>query len=457
MTDECKHTYCRLCLCKLEQSEALHLLSPVSASVDPSTSTTAKNLLETINRFLPVQLSSIDGLSQYICQFCHNRIEEFESYINNVAENQLNLEKQNLGFQSLDENDKDSTWAVKLELIEDENDISFDQGNESYVPDDNEFMFETRSTSFECNLCGQLLPTSSGLAMHMKLKHKMSYQSRGCFALPTLRVKRQLKPKPEPTAGGYCCDLCSSTYKFKSQIEFHMRMSHSTDKSVPLNCSTCEMAFNDRTELREHRKTHSRQRKVNENAQAIAKYLKCDLCNDGVTFSTFADLVAHFKEIHDTKGYVRCCDKQFFTRKSVVNHENQHSRPTDFICQICGKLLPNQYSLRDHIARHGDESEKKHTCDICDKRFHLRYDLTDHIRRKHTERKEETDVFCEVCKKKFASKISLYLHNRRFHMQVQIHVCEVCGKSCRSKGDLNSHIKHRHTETEKQKCDKCGV
>lgn len=423
MKEEYKHTYCRLCLCKLlEQSEAVHLMGAVGKDNQGS-----KNLLDIVNRFLPVRLKDVDGLSAYICLFCHDRIKDFDKYVEIVMQNQLELARQQ---PDLAEDEKQPNWEVKVEVLEDNMNIALgNDAEDDNLPADDDFSFEKFGQSFSCEVCSQLLPTKAGLTMHMRFKHKIVKGE------PSTRPKRSQKLKiasNEQGQGDYHCDLCQLTFKSKTQIESHMEQSHSTE-GESFHCPTCSKTFTHKTQLKLHRRTHNRQKKVNDNAQAIAKYLKCEICDNQVHFTTFVDLITHFQTEHNTKGYVRCCERQFFTRKSVVNHENQHSRPTDFMCSICGKLLPNQYSLRDHVARHGADSEKKHVCTVCDKKFHLRYDLTDHVRRKHSEKKEEEAAVCEICNKNFASKISLYLHNRRFHTHVQFHVCEICGKSCRSK------------------------
>lgn len=389
MNDDNKHTYCRLCLCKIESNDAIHLL----ASSWPTTKhdKSSKTLLDQINKLFPIRLSQYDGYSLYICSFCNTQIQDFERYVETIVRNQQELEKQKLEVPVLDEPYDDIKQFVCEVKPEPEN-FGFDPvDNDDFEEDDLEEEWlspaEEENKDFACELCGTVMATKVGLAIHMKRKHKTVQQ---------WKSRRQIKSE-EGDGAHYECDLCCLVFTSKNLIQNHMLQNHIF--GAPFACSSCDKIFNSKQQLRYHRRIHKRQGKVKENAEALAEYLKCELCNNMAYFATFSDLVTHFQDEHQTKGYVRCCNKQFFTRKSVVNHDNQHRRPTDFMCKICNKMLPNQYSLRDHVARHGDDTEKKHCCNICEKRFHLKYDLTDHVRRKHT-KKEEGPSICQICDKK---------------------------------------------------------
>lgn len=360
MTELANFTYCRLCLNKLNQNDALYLLAPsysnASAVNELNSSTT---LLDLVNKYLPKHLNYSNGLSLYMCLCCSARFEDFEKYIESVIENQQQLEDQETNLSALVGESKEPVWEIKLELNVENDDI----------PDTNENLHlrtEKQAKKFTCDICGLTVYSKSGLTLHTKSKHP---------SLPTSkRIEDRQKTKTPASTPQFECDLCGFTCTKKETITSHIVKNHTTTDPP-------------------------RAEKVKQNAQAIAKYLKCDLCDNELFYKSFAELAEHFRDEHDTKAYIRCCDKKFFTRRSVINHENMHTRPTDFMCQVCGKLLPNQYHLRDHVARHGDDSQKKHFCTICDKRFHLRHDLTDHIRKKHKQKKPEEPAVCDICKK----------------------------------------------------------
>ncbi|XP_063702434.1 zinc finger protein OZF-like [Culicoides brevitarsis] len=223
-------------------------------------------------------------------------------------------------------------------------------------------------------------------------------------------------------------------------------------------CHLCEENFSSKQFLKQHMdEEHLETSKKHQKVPEIDKYLICELC-DAQNFPTFSQMSDHYQAKHGIRGYVRCCNKQFFTKKSVVNHNEVHLNPVDFMCKICQKLLPDKYTLRDHELRHNPDEAKKFECDHCHKKFHVQKDLADHINRLHrTKTEPEKRQNCKLCEKSFVSKYSLMTHNRRFHMDLEKPICETCGKECLSKADLTAHIKARHTKSVRHKCDICGI
>lgn len=66
---------------------------------------------------------------------------------------------------------------------------------------------------------------------------------------------------------------------------------------------------------------------------------------------------------------------------------------------MCKKVLPNKYSLRNHMVRHKPEEEKGYECHICQKRFHLEYDVKVHVRHVHEKNQKEERAVCLECDK----------------------------------------------------------
>lgn len=58
--------------------------------------------------------------------------------------------------------------------------------------------------------------------------------------------------------------------------------------------------------------------------QPIAKYftMKCTQCE--TVFRDLLDARTHYKEQHNTSGYLLCCDKKFYRRKAISDHFRFH-------------------------------------------------------------------------------------------------------------------------------------
>uniref|UniRef100_A0A336M8E7 CSON013290 protein n=1 Tax=Culicoides sonorensis TaxID=179676 RepID=A0A336M8E7_CULSO len=392
--------YCRLCLEKI---------SPNTKFID----ITSENG-EIYDKIIKIFHFTFDtnNLSPFVCIDCRDQVEIISQFIEKVVSNQEKLRV--LNFLNEDHDEKYDPKQIKYE--NEEMEVEF--------LDENDYEDNIKEIC-EINI-----------------------------------VEPQTKVKNEQEASfDFVCDFCSKKFCSKSTLTFHMKRHMSDIKPKHVACKYCEKTFKSESGLKNHiGQIHENKPKLydSETAVDISKYLLCELCSGRPMFPSFNDMNDHYQENHGIRGYVRCCSKRFYTRRSVVYHSDVHSRPVDYICKICQRLLPNKYALRDHMTRHKPEEEKKFQCKTCPKRFHIEYDLTIHIRNVHEKNPQEEKAHCDTCDKEFASKISLYLHNRRFHMNLEYPICEACGKQCRSKADLRSHIKSKHTFTPKTKCDICG-
>lgn len=74
-----------------------------------------------------------------------------------------------------------------------------------------------------------------------------------------------------------------------------------------------------------------RSRKAQSDAQ-IREFIKlnCDLCDTGELFDTFKQLQEHFADMHETRGYVVCCEKKIYRKDRILNHITNHLNPDAF-------------------------------------------------------------------------------------------------------------------------------
>jgi hypothetical protein len=78
--------------------------------------------------------------------------------------------------------------------------------------------------------------------------------------------------------------------------------------------------------------------------------MACDLC--GEDFTTMADAMGHYRTVHRTTGYLKCCDKKFKKRCRLLDHVNNVHLNYTFTCEICGKSFGSEIYLKRHKMQH---------------------------------------------------------------------------------------------------------
>lgn len=357
-----ENIYCRLCLVSLE------FFNENGDFADISNDTRLVLRITEIFGFNPVATKAgKNHFSSVLCNECHGRVNSIAEFIDNVQRNQKLLESASIDVPK-------SSSSEGLEIGDELDDVLY------VKQEDEEMQVEYLDNDFDNN-----------------------------DVICDVKDSCQYEEKP------YICHFCSKTFVLKASLTEHMDQKH--------------LRFEYHTNTKRFKEIHSgpgKNRPSRGNVSSISKYLFCELCENRQNFQTFKDMTEHYQERHGTRGYVRCCNKQFFTRKSVVNHSDVHTNPTDYMCKICQKLLPDKYTLRDHILRHNPDKDRKFECDHCQKKFHVQKDLADHINRLHrTKYKKEERETCVECNKSFVSKYSLMTHNRRFHMDLERPICKL--------------------------------
>lgn len=166
-----------------------------------------------------------------------------------------------------------------------------------------------------------------------------------------------------------------------------------TDDYVVREKNASQHAKSDNTS---RRKTNAENRKkaAMEHDRVIAEHfqIECDICQ--IPLENFVALREHFKVEHKRRGYVRCCQRAFFTRSVLVDHIYGHINPDHFKCKDCNKVFSDRFSLTSHSKLHGDES-KLLKCDVCGKTFSRMSVLRDHLLSHSSEKPFE----CSICGK----------------------------------------------------------
>lgn len=255
---------------------------------------------------------------------------------------------------------------------------------------------------FACELCDEKISSSILYAVHS--------------------VKHSLDSK-------YHCHHCTfKTSKVKGMAK-HMRFHGNEGKEF--QCEICLMTFPECIQAIEHKNFHSGE----------LPYC-CEGCDKHFMFSWL--LFTHRRLFHpnmkDDPSMLVCdiCNMSFGTRSGLRKHHfRKHNKcPMEPpLCEICGKCLANNETLKFHKRTH--TGEKPHTCTTCGKCFRKKGLLVEH-ERTHT---GEKPFVCPYCQKAFSQRAPLKIH-KRIHTGERPYVCKFCGKGCICKSVLDAHMRN---------------
>ncbi|XP_037044367.1 transcription factor grauzone-like [Bradysia coprophila] len=183
--------------------------------------------------------------------------------------------------------------------------------------------------------------------------------------------------------------------------------------------------------------------------------MKCEICSD-VEFDTLKKGRKHYRQVHQTKGYLICCGNKYRKRALILDHIQYHGNPDAHRCDQCGKSYRNRQILSAHMKCH--ERSHAYKCSLCPKTYISSSMLNYHVREKHST--DTSDKFpCERCDIIFPTRSKLSRHLKTVHGPPINNICEACGRSFKSKSDLKYHIELEHSTTPltKAQCNICGT
>ncbi|KXJ70567.1 hypothetical protein RP20_CCG023139 [Aedes albopictus] len=137
--------------------------------------------------------------------------------------------------------------------------------------------------------------------------------------------------------------------------------------------------------------------------------------NDEI-FESFYRLRVHFKKVHDTYGYVYCCNRKWATKTGLVEHLRNHEpmKGDQSRCVECNCMFKDKSSYVNHMFLvHTPDDQKQFKCDRCEKAFAAEDLLNSHIT--WHEEVEKRNHHCPICNKYFLSSRNLANHNMNHH------------------------------------------
>lgn len=141
---------------------------------------------------------------------------------------------------------------------------------------------------------------------------------------------------------------------------------------------------------------------------------RCHICN--LIFTKKTVLTWHLKT-HESKsaqdrGNFDChiCGKQIPCQSNLQNHMRVHTGERPYSCDFCGKCFKLKGHMTEHIRTH--TGEKPFGCHMCDRSFNRGSTLRKHVLAKH---KEERPYKCQDCSELFTERLLMKRHMRKVH------------------------------------------
>lgn len=220
-----------------------------------------------------------------------------------------------------------------------------------------------------------------------------------------------------------------------------------------LMCQRCSRKFHTNTTYGRHTIICDRLMKSNLSRPENYQY-KCVMCLDN--FKQHDDMVDHMKNFHHQQGdqQIVCMLCSNFTGivSDMIRHGRNHEENATYRCCDCGKFFPNGDEIYIHLLRHANYKPYECTHEGCSKRFFDRYKLRNHLAT-HDPNVEKKYI-CDECQRPFTQLEYLNCHKRRKHSTIKPYSCNFCTKAFAFHHDLNLHLTV-HTGNKKHVCNIC--
>ncbi|KAL9881118.1 zinc finger Y-chromosomal protein-like [Glossina fuscipes fuscipes] len=373
---------CRLCLTHVAVDDGFRLYDVLDSKTE------ASEMVKLIEKYLHIDVQRSDAISTLICQRCYDKLEEFNSFAQHVAEKQNILCNDYFRIIQKEEIDNKTNFnefpSIPLGKLRIESLVI----EEVRLNNTNGETFSTKpmnsvEENIRCN--DQLEESLSDDIPLLTLKYRMKAISKKGKSLSRGKSGRPKIPKQS------------------DEREKRRAKRYNVEVSI-----------------------------------AAAMQLICDICE--AQFKSWSLLRDHFKLTHNQAPYVKCCDSTFHATSTLVQHINWHKNPNIYRCNTCGKKMRSQNGLTRHLGiAHGEDLDmlQRFKCKKCSRGFRSRKLYEKHVK-SHV---QGSDFSCHVCNKKYNNSNNLRRHIESIHENIYFFVCDVCGKQFKSKGSFERHCR----------------
>ena len=181
------------------------------------------------------------------------------------------------------------------------------------------------------------------------------------------------------------------------------------------------------------------------------KKFMCDIC--GKSLSCQNSLREHHIVIHLKSGSFKCntCKKGFPSAPALKKHAVSHTTEKKFTCDTCGSAHKRHSELVNHVTDMHVENNFLR-CEVCFLNFKDKYTLKKHCFDDHG----DTVTTCIICKNKLMTPLSIYCHCLK-HSGARHFACDVCNRAFKTSSGLKAHrVQHDPDRKPYKDCDKCG-
>ena len=283
--------------------------------------------------------------------------------------------------------------------------------------------FDRKYKTFKCSKpeCGKLCYTVKSLHRHYRDYHKENIKDVSIYAQKlkeceickkSFKIQSSYEDHMEEHKVGLGtkliqCKICKMKFHYRSHLRKHLSSKGDSESTL---CSQCGESFDNRCELKVHKKVHCKDYKkfAKKTPKKLSGPQKCTLCD--LIFESFNKKHLHMFHVHD-QGAAFCdiCGHKCWGNSHLRKHVEVHNESLSFECQHCGKGFKSKRNLERHIqVVHTSDSNKKFQCTQCGKGFTTTQNLQNHM---------------------------------NIHLGLKPFKCEFCGSSYQNQSNLSAHKK----------------
>uniref|UniRef100_A0A1A9WQM9 C2H2-type domain-containing protein n=1 Tax=Glossina brevipalpis TaxID=37001 RepID=A0A1A9WQM9_9MUSC len=192
------------------------------------------------------------------------------------------------------------------------------------------------------------------------------------------------------------CQFCKKLCPTKMSLAVHVARSHNNKF---LKCSHCHYSYKDQKCLQKH-------------IDYMHTPVTCNQCSKTIKNRKNFEIHKHVVHQHTQRYFCSVCQKGFYHRSEMENHEKTTHTQVTYNCELCGFNTNYQKSMDIHMAKHNNQKEFQ--CEFCSKQFTRKHVLKQHMRRYH----ENTEYFCSYCDDSFPTLRLLGIHCAEHHKEL---------------------------------------